>query len=1179
MTFIRRIEIKGFKTFGKKISINFDKGLTVITGPNGAGKSNILDAIKFALGELSPKELRGGSFSDIIHKNSLNFSTRSAHVSIQFNNSDRRIPIDSDFVTISREFRKSGEGIYRINGKRVSRKQLTDLLSSANIQVTGFNLIPQHAVTRLAEITPEERRKIIENMIGIAVYDAKKAEAQAQLQQADFNIKIASARIDEVRKRVENLEKERNEYLKYLFIKNEINKIKAYILSAKIKDLSDKVFKLKDEKSELENQIQRIKNRMDELSLKRNKLELEKKKFEEEVVEKENLKLFQVEREISNTNAEIARLKAEIEAKELSLKAFNQQKERILTRIDCLNKEIVEKTKELELIKKNKKDLEKILKEKQSLLKTFLSETEKIKAKNNELEKILNEKSLKHNSLMNALGIQNKLIKENLNELSFLSNLLLSFEQKYKKHRISIEFLRNKLKDLIKNKENEKQRIECLKQKIQKLLELRNSKKTNLAYALKTIEKARNSLIEFKTQKKLIEKLDSEDLALKKLEELGKKGLLPGIIGRLEKLISFDKKFLKAIKAASKGWIKALVVENIDTAIACLKILKESKVGRIKIIPLENINPSIEFKTKSIKGLIGPIKDLIECNKKFENIINAIFGNTYIAEDKEIFKKLKNQSFKARIVTLSGDLYEPEGMIEGGFFKELIDLSMLVPSSNYMLELEESIKSLEKLIKKGKLELESIENEIKALENEKESCRNELIKIDKEIEKINYDYLSNKKLSSLVYKKLKAINKKLKTQKLFLFSLFIEKNKIKKEIERLEIELKELKNLMDSSILKEKEHKTEALIKEINSLNFKKSELEKKLSILESSIGLIQESIKELKSQEKDIKIKEIENINSIKELNSKIDSIKNKKNLLEIERNKLSNSLISAKESRKEIELKLSSLNSELEKLFNEYTILTNQLNELSTRLKEYEMQKGYLLEELHSCGYLNPLDSLDKNMAELESTLSILENELKSIGAVNQLAIKQYDEYISNYKVLSSRIRELEIERMAIINFMNELDKKKLETFMKAFNEINKAFQEIFGKITDGGFGKLLLENPEDPFKGGLDILLSFPGKAELPIGNASGGEKSVATVCFILALQEIHPMPFYIFDEIDAHLDAVNSQRLADLLKEKSKNSQFIVISLKDTTIARADKVYGVYIQDGISQIVALPTIEVI
>lgn len=223
------------------------------------------------------------------------------------------------------------------------------------------------------------------------------------------------------------------------------------------------------------------------------------------------------------------------------------------------------------------------------------------------------------------------------------------------------------------------------------------------------------------------------------------------------------------------------------------------------------------------------------------------------------------------------------------------------------------------------------------------------------------------------------------------------------------------------------------------------------------------------------------------------------------------------------------------------------------------------------------NRLRSLDLNPRTVETHLSTLRDELQQIGAVNALAVAHYEEQRKNYKQLSIRINQLEEEKRSILRFMEEIDRKKRDTFMDVFDRLSRNFDEIFSKITDGGEGRLVLENPEDVFSAGVDMHLAFPGKAELSIGSASGGEKSVAAVCFLLALQGIHPMPFYVFDEIDAHLDMVNSQRLADLLKDRSTNSQFIVVSLKDTTISRASGVYGIFIQDGFSQVVSLPKPE--
>src|SRR5712692_8819226 len=262
LVFIKRIDIRGFKTFNKKVSINLGTGFTVVTGPNGSGKSNILDSLKFALGELSPRELRGQSLSDLVHKGQ-GEGARSAYVAVQFDNSDHKIPVDSDLVTVSREFSRGGEGVYRLNGRRLSRKQVQDILSSADIQVSGFNMIAQHAITRLAEIGTEERRRILEELIGIGVFETKKAEAKQQLQQADVNLRVAAARVDEVRTRIEQLELERNNLLMFQLLKREIGDQQARILSGQIAGLEAKRTSVQQELETMQKKLETVRQERD----------------------------------------------------------------------------------------------------------------------------------------------------------------------------------------------------------------------------------------------------------------------------------------------------------------------------------------------------------------------------------------------------------------------------------------------------------------------------------------------------------------------------------------------------------------------------------------------------------------------------------------------------------------------------------------------------------------------------------------------------------------------------------------------------------------------------------------------------------------------------------------------------------------------------------------------------
>jgi chromosome segregation protein len=385
-----------------------------------------------------------------------------------------------------------------------------------------------------------------------------------------------------------------------------------------------------------------------------------------------------------------------------------------------------------------------------------------------------------------------------------------------------------------------------------------------------------------------------------------------------------------------------------------------------------------------------------------------------------------------------------------------------------------------------------------------------------------------------------------------------------------------LKAKSDELVELEKKHAT--LYDELNRLVQEKLELQARISTLESSITTFTQSLDQTKAQVASIE-RQMCNIQSRiqvadQTLSSEQQNIKQVQN----QRQTILTYLTSAKTKRSEFERALKNLESELMKTINDLEPINGDVADLSSTIREKEMRASLLWSEIKQLGYSELVEVDPQALPSLENSLDTLKRELERIGAVNELAVSQYEDQKNNYKQLATRIYEIEKERQAIIQFMNEVDKKKHDMFMRAFNQINSTFQEIFTKITGTGNGRLVLESPEDPFKGGVDVLLEFPGKSEMTISSASGGEKSVGTVCFLLALQAIHPMPFYIFDEIDAHLDVLNSQRLAELLRERSKGSQFIVVSLKDTAISRANKVYGVFIQEGVSQVVSMPMAEV-
>ena len=1165
MVYIKRIDLRGFKTFGKKTTVHLGRGLTIVTGPNGSGKSNILDSVKFALGELSPKELRGETISDLVHKGAQAATTRAAYVAVQFDNDDRRIPIDSEMVTISREFRRSGEGIYRVNGKRISRKQLTDILSSADIQVSGYNIVPQHAITRLAEVTSEERRKIIEDMIGIAVYDMKRASSQAELQQADLNLKVASAKIEEVRLRVESLERERNDYLKYVQLQKEVTYVRARETSCKIKKLQQDLADIEKKTTHNQERLQELKTRKDSLIETKSRLDASKKELEDTLNDKGSSQLLDLQRSMGDTSTRIASLRTYANGSEANIKTLEKQ----IADADQKSSETLQK------IESGKKEIEE-LKLKQTKLDKTMEDKKKVA---DEHYRDLQQQSSGQN------GKETVELEEKINSLT---QRLIKFEGQTKASTAKIELLENHLQSLTSKKEEYGGLCDTINQRIRQLEEIQQREHAGFLTAQKklkeyidlkaqrTIEvkqaegvskRANTAFTEIDAQKKIAETLASEDKAINLLEQMAKGGAIRNVYGRLRKLVTIREEYSKAAEAAAGGWLDALVVKDVETAVACIEILKKTKIGRVKLIPLESLStPQNLDPPNDVHGLIGLLSDQVTFDQQFRPAVNHVFGDTTLASSQKSAFLASLKGFRA--VAVSGDVYEPGGRMDTGYYRKPIDLTSFLISGKAIDQLRRTLFSLEELTRKAKEDLERIDRELQELTKTSLQTDNFVQSIGKEIANSRAYLQRTHKILADTELRIQQLTREAGTEQAILQSSSIHSVTLRSrlsEYERIRISL----SPAESSALLEREEELNAFVRA-------KIETESRLASLQSTLSMLETSQIQATEQSQDMqkRLDELKaNLNStLGELAKSEEAFKQ----LETARIQLSDGLSDVKQKRDKTETQLRETESEITKILDLLDPINTELGTLTATNKNLQMQIEFSVNELKELGFSEPLETIGDEIQEIQRTLSTLKKELSSIGGINELAVQQYEEVKENYKHLATRIYELEGEKLSIIQFMNELDKKKLETFMKAFNQVSKSFNEIFSTVT-GGNGRLFLEKPESPFEAGADIRLQFPGKTEMSIGSASGGEKSVGTVCFILALQSIHPMPFYMMDEIDAHLDVLNSQRLADLLKGKSQGSQFIIVSLKDVTITRADSVFGVFIQDGVSQVVSLPMQE--
>ena len=760
MVYIKRIDLRGFKTFGKKTTIHLGRGLTIVTGPNGSGKSNVLDSVKFALGELSPKELRGETIGDLVYKGAAQtIHTKAAYVAVQFDNHDRRIPIDAEAVTISREFRRGGEGIYRLNGKRVSRKQLTDILSSADIQVSSFNIVPQHAITRLAEVTTEERRSIIEDMIGIAVYDTKRATSQAELQQADLNLQVASAKIEEVRLRVESLEREKNDYLKFVQLRNEMNRLQAKEVSSKIRKAEDEIKQLDDEITESQQRMQELKATRDKLLQEKSEINSKRKDLEESVVEQGNNKLFETQRLMGDVSARIAGLRANansIDATTMSLQKqkseLTQNSAELSQRIQGCKSNILELTDQMN-------GLTSIIEQKQSLV-------------NHSNEAIL--------KLRQTLGENNKEAQDTEHQINNITQRLIKVEAQIETSNAKIDLLDKHLKTLSTRKEEYGTLIQSINERIEDLKKVEQEALTNVSetdnkiaeyqkledqraneihQAEDVAKRAASALLEIDTQRKIADNVASEDKALVLIEEMSKAGALVDVYGKLSTLVKFKIEHSRAVEAAAAGWMKALVVKNVEAALTCIEVLKRTRVGRVKIIPTQGIRRYVPVKPPlGMEGILGPVTDHLIFEERYRNAVNHIFGDTILTVNQKTAFLVSLKGFRA--VALTGDLYETGGTMETGYFRQSIDFTSLLLRGQTVNELKTTLSSLEKLANKTREDVTRLKNETEELKKNKAKTLTFLSSVKKEIENFESNMIRTKRGMEETTSRLKALHER-----------------------------------------------------------------------------------------------------------------------------------------------------------------------------------------------------------------------------------------------------------------------------------------------------------------------------------------------------------------------------------------------------------------------------------
>ena len=489
------------------------------------------------------------------------------------------------------------------------------------------------------------------------------------------------------------------------------------------------------------------------------------------------------------------------------------------------------------------------------------------------------------------------------------------------------------------------------------------------------------------------------------------------------------------------------------------------------------------------------------------------------------------------------------------------------------------MRALQQHLTRRNSDIDSLEEEIDKTRVEIARLSEAITTIDREIARVKRSVKRAKSNIRRIDSNIARLGKEVEREKAQIWTNRAERSSIQKEMRKLQSELTSLRKKTDPAHIQELEVKRERLAEELVTLRQKLGTVQTEISTLQSQFeNVLRVGYKNAKIQlskvEQQVRTVEKEVKSALQEK----DSLKHEIAELEKNRVELAETVLSARKEAKKYTVQIDNIDEELRKLDSEYEQADRILNQLQLDIQTSLFQLQQHQTQLRQIGYEQPLQVSSEQVEEAETSLKMMKFELERIGAVNQLALSQYAEQMSRYKDLSLRMNELEREKQAILQFMDEIERKKRKVFMEAFERINQNLQKYFSKLTDGGNAVLKLENPEEPFSGGIDMIVQFPTKPSIVVSGASGGERSVAAVAFIFALQEFNPASFYILDEIDAHLDAFHVSKLAELLLEESKRSQFIAITLKPEMVNKAQKVYGVYARNGVSNVISAKFLEV-
>ena len=1180
--YLKSIEVHGFKSFANKITFRFHNGITGIVGPNGSGKSNVADAVRWVLGEQRVKQLRGASMQDVIFSGT---ETRKpmgyAYVSITLDNSDHKLAVDFEEVTVSRRVYRSGESEYLINGAPCRLKDIYEMFYDTGIGKEGYSIIGQGQIDKILSGKPEERRELFDEAAGIVKFKRRKDTAIKKLDEERANLVRVNDILSELEKQIGPLEKQSEVAKEYLKKKEELKRLDVNMFLLETERVKKQLTALDEKYKIADGDLKEAQNKYENIKEEYAGIEARIETLDAKIEEK---------RKLLNDNSLLKeKLEGEIKVLKEKINSAKSNNEHYTSRKQTLEGDIAARQKEHHKIGEDKSELDGQLEELLMVrdeAKGLLSDVQKkIEALNASVEKdkndiieTLNERA----TIKTKMGRYDTMLEQiNIRKAELQSRLLRAKSDEAEQEEL-IQQLYTELNEVSQDILKSDEKKELFEEQLSEIKQSLEEKDKLLGDSQIQYHKEKSRLDALKN---ITERYDGYGSSIRRVME--QKETNPGLIGVVADIVSVDKKYETAIEIALGGNIQNIVTEDEQVAKKMIRFLKENKCGRATFMPLTSIRDRGEFNKPEVrneKGFIGMASELVQADKKYSDVVGQLLGAIIVVDHIDnALPMAKKYNYLLRVVTLDGEYLTPGGALAGGAFK----------NTSNLLGRRREIEALEETVKASLKKIDDCLNDIEETKEKRAQIRTELeaLKtlqqeqyIKQNTAQLNVNQAQEKKEETANgYKELEIESKEIEQQ---VVDIKGSKEDIKQELSNSEKREKELEQQItgygqELEALRDEESRQ---VLKVTDFDLEVANLKQKQEFAQQNVARIDAELTRLQDEMKEIDAKLLE---------AEQDIIKKQENIQEIEKTIAASddstddnaeALNQAIAEKEEFASKQKGFFTAREELSDRIAALDKEVFRLNSQRERMEESQEAQINYMWSEYEITLSAALSMRDEELTDAPSIrkgilnLKDQIRRLGDVNVNAIEDFKNLMERYDFLKTQHDDLVKAEETLVGIIDELDTAMRKQFEEKFREIGREFDKVFKELFGGGKGTLELSEDEDILEAGIRIIAQPPGKKLQNMMQLSGGEKALTAIALLFAIQNLKPSPFCLLDEIEAALDESNVGRFAGYLHKLTKHTQFIVITHRRGTMEQADRLYGITMQEkGVSALVSVNLID--